>query len=82
MDKQKLIRIFDKQATDYARKREDPKQQRWRRNLIGHAEGDVLELAVGAGANFLTIPGRSRLLQRISVVQCLRKHGRQHSITT
>lgn len=61
MDKQKLIRIFDKQSTDYARKREDPKQQRWRRNLIGQAQGDVLELAVGAGANFPYYPREVRI---------------------
>lgn len=52
MDKQKLVRIFDRQAKDYDTKREDPHQQRWRRKLIGHAKGEVLELAVGAGANF------------------------------
>lgn len=61
MDRQKLIRIFDKQATDYDRKREDPKQQRWRRNLIGQAQGDVLELAVGAGANFPFYPREVRI---------------------
>lgn len=52
MDRQKLIRIFDRQATQYDQKREDPKQQRWRQHLISHAKGNVLELAVGAGANF------------------------------
>lgn len=52
MDTERLIRIFDRQATDYDRKRDDPKQRRWRQKLIGSAKGEVLELAVGAGANF------------------------------
>lgn len=52
MEKQKLISIFDKQATQYDRKREDPNQRRWRQSLLSHAKGEVLELAVGTGANF------------------------------
>ncbi len=52
MEKQKLIRIFDRQATQYDKTREDPKQKRWRQNLLSHAKGEVLELAVGTGANF------------------------------
>ncbi|NQX46074.1 class I SAM-dependent methyltransferase [Paenibacillus tritici] len=61
MDQERLIRIFDRQATDYDRKREDPQQQRWRRNLISDAKGDVLELAVGAGANFPFYPRGVRI---------------------
>ncbi|MEK3878384.1 class I SAM-dependent methyltransferase [Paenibacillus sp. FSL M7-0420] len=56
MDTERLIRIFDRQATDYDRKREDPKQRRWRQKLIGSAKGELLELAVGAGANFPFYP--------------------------
>ncbi|MDQ0192792.1 class I SAM-dependent methyltransferase [Paenibacillus wynnii] len=56
MKKKELIRIFDKQATLYEKKREGPKQKRWRQNLLSHAKGDVLELAVGAGANFPFYP--------------------------
>lgn len=56
MDKQQLIRIFDKQADQYARDREGAKQKLWRQNLLSHAKGDVLELAVGAGANFPYYP--------------------------
>lgn len=52
MEKQKLIRIFDNQASQYDSKREERQQKRWRQQLINHAKGDVLELAVGAGANF------------------------------
>ncbi|AOZ91222.1 class I SAM-dependent methyltransferase [Paenibacillus crassostreae] len=56
MEKQKLIRIFDKQATQYEKKRENPEQHRWRQHLLSHAKGEVLELAVGAGANFPFYP--------------------------
>ncbi|WP_340024279.1 class I SAM-dependent methyltransferase [Paenibacillus sp. FSL K6-1096] len=61
MDTEKLIRIFDRQAADYDRRREDPKQRRWRQKLIGSAQGDVLELAVGAGANFPFYPQGVRI---------------------
>ncbi|WP_342563020.1 class I SAM-dependent methyltransferase [Paenibacillus sp. FSL R7-0345] len=56
MEKQKLIRIFDKQAARYDNQREDAHQTRWRRQLISCAKGEVLELAVGAGANFPYYP--------------------------
>jgi len=52
VEKRKLIRIFDKQASQYERRREDPTQKRWRQHLLSYAKGEVLELAVGAGANF------------------------------
>ncbi|WP_238652846.1 class I SAM-dependent methyltransferase [Paenibacillus piscarius] len=61
MDRERLIRIFDRQAADYDRKREDPKQRRWRQKLIGSAQGEVLELAVGAGANFPFYPTDVRI---------------------
>jgi ubiquinone/menaquinone biosynthesis C-methylase UbiE len=48
--------IFDKQAAQYAKRREDPKQKRFRQRLLSHAKGEVLELAVGAGANFPFYP--------------------------
>lgn len=56
MEKQKLISIFDRQASQYDKKREDPKQKRWRQSLLSHAKGEVLELAVGTGANFPFYP--------------------------
>lgn len=56
MEKQKLVSIFDRQATQYDKKREDPKQKRWRQNLLSHTKGEVLELAVGTGANFPFYP--------------------------
>ncbi|UVI29421.1 class I SAM-dependent methyltransferase [Paenibacillus spongiae] len=61
MEKQKLIRIFDKQAVQYERRRENAGQQRWRQKLIRHAKGDVLELAVGAGANFPYYPSEVKV---------------------
>jgi len=56
MEKQKRIRIFDRQATQYDKNREDPRQERWRKNLLSYAKGGVLELAVGTGANFPFYP--------------------------
>ncbi|RIX53969.1 class I SAM-dependent methyltransferase [Paenibacillus nanensis] len=56
MNKQKQIRIFDKQAERYANLREKESQRRWRRQLLESASGRVLELAVGAGANFPYYP--------------------------
>ncbi|WP_268624214.1 class I SAM-dependent methyltransferase [Paenibacillus alvei] len=56
LEKTKLVRIFDKQAAQYDKRREDPKQRKWREKLIGSAAGDVLEIAVGAGANFPYYP--------------------------
>lgn len=56
MNKQKLINVFDKQAGKYSNKREGPEQQRWRRELLCRANGKVLELAAGAGANFPYYP--------------------------
>lgn len=56
MKKQKLIRIFDHQAVQYDKKREGVKLQMMRQKLLRHAQGEVLELAVGAGANFPFYP--------------------------
>ncbi|MEF2965813.1 class I SAM-dependent methyltransferase [Paenibacillus sp. M1] len=56
MKKQKLIKIFDNQAAQYAKRIGDPKEKKFRQQLIGHARGKVLELAVGAGANFPFYP--------------------------
>ncbi|MFD0716886.1 class I SAM-dependent methyltransferase [Paenibacillus sp. GCM10027626] len=61
MEKQKLRRIFDKQATQYEKKREGPMQKRWRQHLLSFAKGEVLELAVGAGANFPFYPSEVKV---------------------
>ncbi|MBS4209474.1 class I SAM-dependent methyltransferase [Bacillus sp. FJAT-50079] len=52
MDKSKLVRKFDKQAGLYEKQRKTKNLEAWRRQLLLGAEGKVLELAVGAGANF------------------------------
>ncbi|TVY03064.1 class I SAM-dependent methyltransferase [Cohnella terricola] len=57
MDKAKQIRLFDRQAAQYGRRKEGQTLRRWRRDLLNHANGEVLELAVGAGANFPYYPG-------------------------
>ncbi|UQZ37241.1 class I SAM-dependent methyltransferase [Paenibacillus sp. PK3_47] len=56
MEKQKQIHIFDKQAARYDRRKEGTEQNRWRQLLVSQAKGEVLELAVGAGANFPFYP--------------------------
>jgi ubiquinone/menaquinone biosynthesis C-methylase UbiE len=52
VEKEKIVSIFDKQATQYEKRREGQSQKQWRQKLLRDAEGEVLELAVGAGANF------------------------------
>lgn len=56
MDKERQIALFDKQANQYDRQRESAFQKRWRAPLLRHAKGKVLEVAVGAGANFPFYP--------------------------
>lgn len=56
MEKDKRVQKFDKQAKMYAKNKEPSSMSRWRRELLGQAEGEVLELAVGAGANFPHYP--------------------------
>jgi ubiquinone/menaquinone biosynthesis C-methylase UbiE len=52
VNRQDLIRKFDKQARLYEKRRKKQAQGKWRRKLISAAKGKVLEVAVGAGANF------------------------------
>lgn len=57
----RLARVFDRQAPAYARRRRRTDRGRgveatWRRRLLQHAQGSVLEVAVGAGANFTFYP--------------------------
>jgi ubiquinone/menaquinone biosynthesis C-methylase UbiE len=56
LSKEKLIRKFDKQAGIYEIRRKKQSDRQWRERLIPHAKGRVLELAVGAGANFHYYP--------------------------
>ena len=52
MNKNSLIRKFNKQAAVYERNTRQRKLGEWRQQLLQDIEGDVLEVAVGAGANF------------------------------
>lgn len=56
MGKEKLIRKFDKQARIYESRRKKQSEKEWREKLIRCAQGRVLELSVGAGANFPFYP--------------------------
>lgn len=52
MKEWKVARKFDRQARLYAKQREQNAMAFYRKKLIPYAHGKVLELAVGAGANF------------------------------
>lgn len=52
MKERKIKRKFDRQAHYYEMEREYQILHNWRSKLIPYAEGNVLELAVGAGGNF------------------------------
>ncbi|NWL86780.1 class I SAM-dependent methyltransferase [Paenibacillus sp. 79R4] len=52
MDKQKLIRKFDKQSVLYEEHTRKRMLKEWRQQIIENIHGDVLEIAVGTGANF------------------------------
>jgi ubiquinone/menaquinone biosynthesis C-methylase UbiE len=56
MNKEKLIRKFDNQSRLYEMRRKKRSERKWREKLIGNARGEVLEVAVGAGANFHYYP--------------------------
>lgn len=52
MNKDSLIQKFNKQAATYDRNTRQRKLGEWRQELLQDIEGNVLEVAVGAGANF------------------------------
>ena len=53
MDKQRLVRMFDKQADMWERRRKKRTvDSKWRQRLLEGATGKILEVAVGAGGNF------------------------------
>jgi len=56
MDKEKLIHKFDRQAGVYDNRRKKSSDRKWREPLVSCAYGKVLEVSVGAGANFPFYP--------------------------
>jgi ubiquinone/menaquinone biosynthesis C-methylase UbiE len=56
MSKERLIRKFDKQARIYEVRRKRKSEREWREKLITCVKGRVLEVSVGAGANFHFYP--------------------------
>lgn len=52
MKKEELVRKFDQQARMYEQNRNNQALGLWREKLLKSARGDVLEVGVGAGANF------------------------------
>jgi ubiquinone/menaquinone biosynthesis C-methylase UbiE len=61
VNNEKLIRKFDKQSKMYEIRRKKLTERAWREKLISCASGRVLEVAVGAGANFHYYPQRIAL---------------------
>jgi ubiquinone/menaquinone biosynthesis C-methylase UbiE len=52
LNRSDLVKKFDKQSRLYEKMRKKQAQKKWRQKLICSAKGKVLEVAVGAGANF------------------------------
>jgi ubiquinone/menaquinone biosynthesis C-methylase UbiE len=61
MNRADLIKKFDKQARWYEKRRIQQAQKEWRQKLLYFARGNVLEVAVGAGANFSFYPPGVRI---------------------
>ncbi|MFC4403889.1 class I SAM-dependent methyltransferase [Gracilibacillus xinjiangensis] len=52
MQKNKLIKKYNKQVKMYEKNRNNPTLAPWRREILKGLQGKVLEVGVGAGANF------------------------------
>lgn len=53
MEKVEIIQLFEKQAARYEKRRKKKSiDTKWRKKLLEDARGKILEVAVGAGANF------------------------------
>jgi len=52
MNRQSLIKKFNKQAEKYDKRRKNDPMSRFRRRIFREAEGNVLEVAIGSGLNF------------------------------
>jgi ubiquinone/menaquinone biosynthesis C-methylase UbiE len=61
MNRADLIKKFDKQARWYEKRWMQQAQKEWRQKLLFSAGGNVLEVAVGAGANFSFYPPGVRI---------------------
>ncbi|WP_316570178.1 class I SAM-dependent methyltransferase [Neobacillus sp. YIM B06451] len=62
MEINRQIQLFDKQVKRYAKPlKENSSEYRLRKNLLGSANGDILELSVGAGTNFIFYPKNAKI---------------------
>ncbi|MBM7599488.1 ubiquinone/menaquinone biosynthesis C-methylase UbiE [Virgibacillus halotolerans] len=52
MDRQLLVRKFDKQAKKYKKRQENGHANKFRQRIFHEAKGKVLEVAIGSGLNF------------------------------
>ncbi|WP_404457930.1 class I SAM-dependent methyltransferase [Oceanobacillus kapialis] len=52
MDRQSLIKKFDKQAHKYNKRRKNGQASEFRQRIFREANGKVLEVAIGSGLNF------------------------------
>ena len=56
-NKKNVVRLYDEQAKKYARmEKKKGFDYNWRKKLLSKASGDLLEVSVGAGANFKFYP--------------------------
>jgi ubiquinone/menaquinone biosynthesis C-methylase UbiE len=63
MKNQEVENIYDRQATLYGkrRKKKNTLDHRWRKQLLAFARGKILEVSVGAGANFAFYPKNTEI---------------------
>ncbi|WP_078552905.1 class I SAM-dependent methyltransferase [Bacillus alkalicellulosilyticus] len=52
MDRQSLIKKFDKQAKKYNKRRKNDQAYKFRQRIFKEAKGKVLEVGIGSGLNF------------------------------
>lgn len=52
MDRQSLIKKFDRQAKKYNKRRKNDQAYKFRQRIFQDAKGKVLEVAIGSGLNF------------------------------
>lgn len=52
MKTESIIRKFDKQANKYSKRRNNDYASKFRKSIFQEAEGNVLEVGIGAGLNF------------------------------